>query len=188
MTVSTESKRRKNEMFYPSFEEVRSGLVIALRRFYLNDLYLLQEGAHERSMTFRLGMYLQPIFSGWDVDCEYNRNISAPNLIKSIPWRNVYPDVIIHRRGTDNNLLAIEAKPPNKSRDEIDEAKDKIVEYVRHKPLRYQFGLFIEFKDNFECTCADLQWYRRGKDKKLQWYDNDGIMIPPENRTEKQNE
>jgi len=175
-------------MCYPSFDEVKAGVIDAFRCFYLNDACLVHINAHERSMTFRLGMYLQQIFSGWDVDCEYNRNISEPNRIKSIPWQNVYPDVIIHRRGTDNNLLAIEAKPPNKSRDEIDEAKYKIEEYVRHKPLRYQLGLFIEFKDNFECTCANLQWYRRGRDKKLQWYDNDGVMIPPENRTEKQDE
>lgn len=178
MSYSTESKTRKNRMRYPSFEEIRDGVVMALRRFYLNDLYLLQEGVHERSMTFRLGMYLQQIFSGWYVDCEYNRNTSEPNHIKSIPWQNVYPDVIIHRRGTNNNLLAIEAKPPHASGDDIKEAKDKIVEYVGYKPLRYRFGLFIEFKDNFECTCTDLRWYRRGKDKKLYWHDNAGVMIP----------
>ncbi len=161
-------------MCYPPFEEVRDSVVKALQCFYLNDLYLIQEGVHERTMTAHLGEYLRQFFKDWDVDCEYNRNTSEPKLIKRIPGQNVYPDVIIHKRGTKYNLLAIEAKPPHAYQDKIDEDKKKIVEYVAHKPLRYRFGLFIEFKDNFEDTCAGLQWCWL----EPCWHDNGGIIIP----------
>ena len=176
-------------MCYPSFRYVHGRVEKALRRFYQKNLHLLQEEVHERSMTAKLSECLQPFFKDWNVDCEYNRNTSEPNHIKSIPGhRPVYPDIIIHRRGTDNNLLVIEAKPPHTSARKIEMDKKKIRKYVSYDKLKYRYGLFIEFKDNFECTCADLQWYRRGRDKKLQWYDNDGVMIPPENRTAKQDE
>ena len=69
-------------MCYPPFEEVRSYVTKALQRFYKEDAYLVDVNAHERSMTFRLGMYLQLIFSGWNVDCEYNRNVCMPDFIK----------------------------------------------------------------------------------------------------------
>ena len=162
-------------MCYPPFEDVRSRVEEALRCFYLNDSCLVHIGAHERSMTFRLGMYLQLFFSGWDVDCEYNRKGTRPKT--NSKNRKVLPDVIIHHRNTPENLLAIEAKPPHASQDKINEAKDKIMEYVWYKLLRYRFGLFIEFKDNFENTYAGLQWCRLGENRKPHWYDNNNTMI-----------
>lgn len=175
MTVSTGPEIEENTMCYPPFEDVRSRVEEALRCFYLNDSCLVHIGAHERSMTFRLGMYLQLFFSGWDVDCEYNRKGTRPKT--NSKNRKVLPDVIIHHRNTPENLLAIEAKPPHASQDKIDGDKKKIVEYVEHKPLRYRFGLFIEFKDNFEDTCADLRWCQLDDDRKPQWFDNDQLPI-----------
>lgn len=162
MTISTMQETRENKMIHPSFRYVRPRVIKALRRFYLNDLYLLQEGAHERSMTFRLGMYLQEIFSGWDVDCEYNRNKFEEDRKKRIPWQLVYPDVIIHKRGTKNNLLAIEAKPPHASSDDISVDEKKIMEYVVYEKLQYQYGLFISFEDSISDTLKELRWFKSG--------------------------
>ena len=161
-------------MCHPSFEKVQDGVTEALRRFYRNDLYLIRIKAHERSLTFRLGMYLQQIFPDWDVDCEYNRNVSEPDDVKRIPGHKpVYPDVILHKRGSAKNLLAIEAKPPHSSSGAIGKDKRKIEKYVTRRKLRYRFGLFIEFKEDFESTAASLLWCQ-SEEGTPRWFGNDG--------------
>ena len=72
-------------MCYPKSNEVKRAVNEALRRFYLNDRYLIDHDVNERSLTFRLGFYLQHIFSGWDVDCEFNRNVASGNGRKQLP-------------------------------------------------------------------------------------------------------
>jgi hypothetical protein len=67
----------------------------------------------------QLAGYLEPFFGGWNVDCEYNRNHDDPKRLE-IPGRNVrlddtqartiFPDIIVHERGTDKNPLVIEMK------------------------------------------------------------------------------
>ena len=48
------------------------------------------------------------LFSEYNLDCEYNRNGSKPKKIISLK-QNVYPDLIIHQRGSnDMNLLVME--------------------------------------------------------------------------------
>ena len=147
-----------------------AGVAEALELFYRRDIYLVHVNAHERSLTFRLGMYLQQIFPDWHIDCEYNRNRGD---VKRIPGRRVvYPDIIIHKRGTTCNLLAVEAKPPCSSPDEIEKDRKKIEKYVKSPTLKYRYGLFIEFKMDFESTCANLQWCRFA-DGTPQWFRND---------------
>ena len=53
----------------------------------------------------------------------------------------VYPDVIIHQRGSEeHNLLVIEAK---KSGNSGDGDRQKVRAYMRH--LGYEYGLFLRF-------------------------------------------
>ena len=51
-------------MCYPKSAEVKHAVNEALRLFYLNDLYLIRHDVHECALTFRLGLYLQQLFSG----------------------------------------------------------------------------------------------------------------------------
>lgn len=158
-------------MCYPKSDEVKRAVNEALRRFYLNDRYLIDHDVHERSLTFRLGFYLQRIFSGWDVDCEYNRNRETLRHNKLLSCRckftpefdcahctreaktqcTVFPDIIIHRRGTDCNLLVIEAKK-NPSDNSRDEDVDKINAYREENTLHYRYGLFLNFKTELDDT------------------------------------
>lgn len=73
----------------------------------------------ERSITHRLGIYLQENFPSWEVDFEYNRNghevkwfigmidKAAP---KDTEGKTVFPDIIVHNRKMGKNKLIIEAK------------------------------------------------------------------------------
>jgi hypothetical protein len=117
----------------------------ALKKLRLCDDYLLEKDCNERSITHRLGMYLQQEFDGWDVDCEYNRDVNSSDLIKRLQLnsetvavddtnaRTVFPDIIVHHRGTGDNLLVIEVK---KSTNREDQERDK----EKLRAFKKQFG------------------------------------------------
>jgi len=141
------------------------------------DKYLLDKKVNERTITHKLAEYLQQHFPEFNVDCEYNRylgyrkrirnerdrdinisNLSYDKLAKLI-WENreadtLYPDIIIHQRGIqENNLLVIEVKKSSNPDDgEFD--KKKIKELMQ-QPFNYKFGLFLRINlddenDNLE--------------------------------------
>ncbi len=52
---------------------VRGNVDVILQRLVEHDRDLLLLDANERTITGRLGVYLQELFPEWNVDCEYNR-------------------------------------------------------------------------------------------------------------------
>lgn len=140
-------------------EQVKAGVEKALRKFLQNELYLLKEDVNERSITHILAEYLKPEFSGYDIDCEYNRRTEDGNTIPKrlvamientgsddTDGKTVYPDIIIHKRqDAEHNLLVIEVKKET-NRDDPDGYNDakKLNGYIDE--IGYQYGLFIKFK------------------------------------------
>lgn len=122
----------------------------ALKKLYKNDEYLIKiytekdnEDGHvsERSIVFRFGIYLEKYrlkyFTQYDLDVEYNRNI---NLIKMLDENKVMPDLIIHKRGTnENNLLVLEFKTWWNNNQTEDKKRIKLFK----KELNYQYGATI---------------------------------------------
>ena len=76
-------------------------------------------------------------------------------------WENkdadtIYPDIIVHNRGTqENNILIIEVKKSS-NQDTGDSDKKKIKELM-NRPFNYNFGLFLRI---------DLD----GEDDNLEWF------------------
>jgi hypothetical protein len=108
--------------------EIEAALNRALDKLVERDMHLLDVNASERSMSHRLAVYLADESSGYSVDCEYNRDgfnakelrLDAPEP-KVSPYEieavTVFPDIIVHRRGTnDHNLLVVEIKKASSSR------------------------------------------------------------------------
>lgn len=111
---------------------LRSAVIEAISQLLERDHYLLKHAAHERSLTHRLAVYLEPgvAHKGWCVDCEYDKDghdnrkrvhlpfVSCEERAKKRHHRDgslVYPDIVVHRRGHSTprdrgNLLAIEVK------------------------------------------------------------------------------
>ena len=123
----------------------------AISDLFETDSYLLNVDANERSITHRFACYLDKRFEGWDVDCEYNRDEDVTKRINHridrIPPDDahsdiVLPDIIVHRRGSSDNLLVIEVK---KSTSQVspDADLDRLYAFKQH--LGYRFGLFITF-------------------------------------------
>ena len=122
-----------------------------------NDSYLLKKDLNERSISHRLAMYLQQMFDGWDVDCEYNKDHDVTkklvNFPKQIPSddtnaKTVYPDIIIHHRGTTDNLLVIEMKKTTNN-DRHDNDKQKLNAF-KEEGLRYCHAVALKLRTGCE--------------------------------------
>lgn len=136
----------------------------SLDKLYVNERAILTKeyNISERTISSKLGNYLDNLIGKqYDVDVEYNRmrtkyeHDDLGNLMgKTLNWEEsgegisfVYPDIIIHKRDTNINLVEIEVKMFWKNR-----KKDfdllKINEYMRQ--LGYVFGVYIELHQERE--------------------------------------
>jgi hypothetical protein len=136
----------------------------ALRTLLLHDAFLLEIDANERSIAYRLAMYLQLQLPDFHVDCEYNRDGIDPKKIQHLGLypddedteaRTAFPDIIAHKRGTVENYLAIELKKStNSTQRAIDYAKLRGYK----KNLGFQFALFIELGTGNKAEVSVIDW------------------------------
>ena len=148
---------------------VKSIVQEALEKFYSNDIYLLEHDLHEQTISSKIACYLSIIIENknlkYNVDVEYNRNGDAPKAL--IGSGNIRPDIIIHRRGKNNNteldvnnLLIIEIKKwPNEEQREND--VEKIQEFIKDENFRYLNGVFISFKKEKDTFSHNIEWFSR---------------------------
>ncbi|MEW6325834.1 MAG: hypothetical protein AB1515_10670 [Nitrospirota bacterium] len=133
-------------------EVVAKPLSAAISELLDKDRYLLQHNLNERTISHRLASYMQSYFKGWDVDCEYNRDHDDPKKIPlprtkvnsdDVDAKIVFPDIIVHHRGRDNNLLVIELKKSTNR-----ESTDSDLEKLRliKKTLKYKHALSIRLQ------------------------------------------
>lgn len=121
-------------------------VIHAVQTLLDRDAYLLWADVNERTVTHRLAIYVEQAFPGWDVDCEYNRDGHDPKEIAfgsgddAEHGSRVFPDVIVHKRGTTENLVVFELK---KSNNPESDARDfeKLRGYCQQ--LGYQHGVFV---------------------------------------------
>jgi len=169
--------------------EIKERIMSGLNDFLTNENWLITQDLNERAITHCLAIYLLNYFKGFNIDCEYNGDIESPNRKKKIQVlkdlliehrllsrrelvlekefieRAVYPDIIIHVRGTNsNNLCIIEVK---KSTSRVNRAYDylKLQAYTSANfgnTLNYQLGIFIEFIIE-DYPSFDLSYFKDGK-------------------------
>jgi len=127
-------------MYQPSEKEIIRRVKIAIGILFKNDCYLLESGVHERTISHKLAEYLQIQFPDWNVDCEYNKKGIDT---KRQDHKLVYPDIIVHHRDTNENLLIIEIKSNRKyCKKDI----EKIKKFISPQyDFNYNVGLFIQF-------------------------------------------
>jgi hypothetical protein len=93
-------------------------VVTALGEFYARETYLLDKDVGERALAHRLAVQIERQFSGWDVDCEYDRlgeralRLPHGTIVSTDDHlgKSVFPDIVVHQRDIPNNLLAIELR------------------------------------------------------------------------------
>ncbi len=120
---------------------VGAAVLKSLSQLFERDLQLLTIDASERAIAAKLAKYLELHFPDRDVDVEYNRMGNAP---KMVAWNGnrdlVYPDIIVHLRMTDTNVLAIELKKGSNSENK---EKDILKLGAYRCELMYSHALFI---------------------------------------------
>jgi hypothetical protein len=139
-------------------------VLAALQLLLDRDLDLLLLDANERAITHRFAMYLQDELPEWQVDCEYNRDghnpkrVNLPHLYPAdddTEGTTVFPDVIVHHRGREDNYLVIEFKKMKHGySDEVD--KQKLHAYKAE--LNYTFTLFIAVGVEGRCGEIHVEW------------------------------
>src|ERR1700676_4066180 len=126
-------------------------LVTALHEFYAHETFLLEKDLGERTLAHRLAVHMEKQFSGWDVDCDYNRlgerTLRLPHgTIVSTDdhfGKSVYPDIVVHQREIPNNLLAIEVrKASNHQSPEHDQHKLRALTDP-HLWFAYRIGVLL---------------------------------------------
>jgi hypothetical protein len=93
-------------------------VIAALAEFYAQEDFLFEKDVGERAVTHRFAVYLERQFSGWAVDCNYDRlgertlHLPHGSIISTDDHlgKSIYPDVVVHQREIPNNLLAVEIR------------------------------------------------------------------------------
>ncbi|MEM0135344.1 MAG: hypothetical protein QXU18_08995 [Thermoplasmatales archaeon] len=148
-----------------NIKEIKKKVDVCLGILFKNDACLLQIEVNERAVSHKLAEYLQQEFPDWNVDCEYNRRESDIKTLRGIhecsnkrKTDRVSPDIIIHKRKKDDNLLVIEIKIDTDDPCDI----KKLEKFTSNSgEFKYKHGLFIKFNsDNEKPT---LRWFRNGQ-------------------------
>jgi len=188
-----------------------------------NDAYLMRLDVNERSITHKLGEHYSLVFPGWDVDCEFNKNLDGPKKISIEPrtflnqmadfldneiseesldmphsilrdpnvnakdvlnlkkqlrdpdnliydeelnliafvlslnkgkkvTKPIFPDIIVHHRGTRDNLVVIEAKKTS-NKNQLSRLYDIVKLHIltTDPDYAYRYGYFVDIptKDDF---------------------------------------
>ena len=141
-----------------------SSVLAALNNLLAQDALLLKIDANERSIAYRLAMYLQVQLPDLHVDCEYNRDGIDPKRIQHLGLypddedteaRTAFPDIIAHKRGTSENYLVIELK---KSTNTADRSTDFAKLRGYKKNLGFQFALFVELATGNQADVSAVEW------------------------------
>ena len=151
-------------MNYPELSEIQLKVKNSLDILIRNDFFLLISDVNERSISHRLAVYLEHQFKDWDVDCEYNRDHKKIKRLKLKPKElksddteatTVYPDIIIHKRDKEDNLLVIEIKKSTNHQSE-DFDLEKLRAY--REELEYRHTLFLKIFTNGGKNPYEEKW------------------------------
>ncbi len=122
-------------------ENIQKIIQEAYMEFINRDIDLLDVDTNERSLTHRIAVYLEGKFEWYSIDCEYSKNGDDTKVLSSYRWNKtgeVLPDIIVHQRKSENNLLVIEWKKNNEWDD-----RDKLQAYKTD--LWYKYAILCKF-------------------------------------------
>jgi len=148
-----------------SFDDLEIVIIKSVKEVYAKDKYLINDRVHECSISHKFAIYLENNLKkkiiGFCTDIEYNKNISnKKEILIDDKVKEIRPDIIVHKRGNnDNNLLFIEIKKSN-SNDMYSLCKVK--QATCGNQLNYKYGVYLDFeKDKFI-----IKYYKKGTEIK----------------------
>lgn len=154
----------QNRENFPAYEAIRRSLEDAVREALSKDWDLVALGCHEQAISHRIAVYLEHRFQGFSTDCEYNRRDSSvkryTNELGEV--KNMRPDIIVHKRISSINLMAVEIKANNNPDSPTDPAKLKAL--ASQPGYRYKATAFVRIFNSLHDVSdgvlrADISWY-----------------------------
>ena len=137
----------------------------ALEQLVLEQPELLRLDVTERALSHHLAKYIaQRAPAGLSVDVEYNRHHADPKRLR-LPRRKardrelrattVYPDIILHRRDTDDlNLVVLELK---KKGEPLEYDNLKLLAFRRELGYRHTAHVILGVDDQGEAVTR-VEW------------------------------
>ena len=155
----------------PDLADIQRRFNRALNALQERDADLLKWDVNERSITHKFAEHLQREFRSWNVDCEYNRDDGHKKKLNLAPRKptkdndvhatTVFPDIIIHHRGTDKNLVVIEAKKSSNTTVHGDEWDLKKLEAFQQVGFKYEVAVFVKFQTGTAHGKPEITWKPR---------------------------
>lgn len=156
----------------------------ALKDFYKQEYLLIQFQVSERALTHKLAEHLQKRFKEYVVDCEYNKIGKDPKRIQLLIEQMrlsgkcnadcdtcpnnkcvIFPDIIVHRRGEDDNLMVIEAKTGWSRKKRSNDLK-KLTALIESDEFKYKLGVALRFFEDFNSTLKSFKIFCQDKSVK----------------------
>lgn len=121
--------------------DLKEKIITALKEFKEKDrIDLMNVNIYELTISHRIAVYLEKEFPEFNVDCEYNKNLGDPK--RNQEDKNIRPDIIIHLRGTEKNLVIFEIKKCGKDNKKAKCDMRKLKEIIL-SGLNYKLGVFV---------------------------------------------
>jgi hypothetical protein len=144
-------------------EQIHKVMAGALLDFAKWDMQLLHVKVQEETLSHRIAVYIERRLSGWQVDCEYNRDLSRAKMSLSGLGR-MRPDIVAHIRNSQRNLLVVETKKTSHSRRQIEAARSRVRgftgKWTQHP--RYCHGVVLVFPvRSSDSKIVECEWFHR---------------------------
>ena len=155
---------------------VRQKIKIALDLFYSENSEILTHWKTSRSYVCAFAKVLEKEFESWDIDCffvHYNQSPTFGILERdglcnakdcsttceeclNQKWCKACPDIVIHHRNAQDNLLIIQTELSCRNQSKIEQDLLKIEAYINKFDRSYAYGLFINWAQSLDQV--SLRW------------------------------
>ena len=180
-STNTKRSRRNRRMSESSVTYLFTSLKESLQDFYDHESLLIKYKVSERALTHKLAEHLQKRFKEYNVDCEYNKIGKDPKRVidlivqmklsgkcnakcNACPNNKcvIFPDIIVHRRGEDDNLLVIEAKTAWSEENQFNDY-NKLMALSQSHEFKYKLGVALRFCEGLDSTLKSFQIFSQDK-------------------------
>jgi hypothetical protein len=139
----------------------------ALKLFIAKDKQaLLPVDIYEPTINHRIAVYLEDLFPGFDVDCEYNKTLLGKK--KDMNGKKIRPDIIIHTRMTNAaNSVMVEVKKSGRN-SKLSKSDIEKLKRCMFGTLHYDLGVFIGILKRK----IDIYWIEKNNNSILESWEN----------------
>lgn len=139
----------------------------ALKLFIAKDKQaLLRVNIYEPTINHRIAVYLEDLFPGFNIDCEYSKNLLGKK--KDVKSNKIRPDIIIHKRMKNEfNCVIVEVKKSGKNSKLAKSDIEKLKRCLKGT-LNYNLGVFIGILK----LKIDICWIEKNNNSILESWEN----------------